>query len=102
MKTWCWGLQEGGLFIGAAVTQEELIDQLLASCPEGKLDAAALAADAKAAQGGKGGGGLWRLLGLGGQQGKADRSSSDPAPVWAPLAAHLQRIAGNQVRERLD
>ena len=89
--------QDGGLLVGAAVTQEELIDKLLASCQEQSSPLQPSAADvpdgARAARGA--GSGLWSLLGY---RSALTEAGVDPSAVWMPLAKHLQRIAGNQVR----
>ena len=81
------------MLIGAAVTQEELIDKLLelTSAPA----ASKLAATTSEAAGSFMGGfsRLW-----GGSASGAAASPADPKHVWLPIAKHLQRIAGNQVR----
>ncbi len=126
-------MQDGGLLIGAAITQEELIDCLLGSSSssssssaksgqssgaDGSRGAAARQAPGSCPNGqpqlpscrngqperqlprsSSGSGSVasavrW-LLGM--QDGSsAAKPSCDPAPVWVPLAKHLQRIAGNQ------
>ena len=90
-------LQEGGLLIGAAVTQEEVIDKLLEMTAPGtaasKVAAAATSAAAEAT--GSFIGGFSRLWG--GTSSGTATPSGDAKSVWLPLAKHLQRIAGNQV-----
>ena len=89
-------LQEGGLLIGAAVTQEEVIDKLL------ELSSRTQAAS-KLAAGGKPevtgsfmsfSNSFSRLWG--GASAGTGATSAAPQHVWLPLAKHLQRIAGNQ------
>ena len=87
-------LQEGGLIIGAAVTQEELIDKLLELTAAPSAGTKLAAATSEAASSFMGGfSRLW-----GGASSGAAASSADPKHVWLPIAKHLQRIAGNQVR----
>ena len=83
------------MLIGAAVTQEELIDKLLelTSASSSKL-AAATSDVASTFMGG------FRSL-WGGASSGAAASSADPKHVWLPIAKHLQRIAGNQARPYL-
>ena len=90
-------VQEGGLLIGAAVTQEEVIDKLL------ELSSPDIGAASKLAAGGKPevtgsfmsfSNSFSRLWG--GASSGAGAISADPQHVWLPLAKHLQRIAGNQ------
>ncbi|KAK9918869.1 hypothetical protein WJX75_007680 [Coccomyxa subellipsoidea] len=73
--------QDGGLLIGAAVTQEELIDCLLGSSSAKSSTSTDSSQGAAAQRGGSGA-----------------KPGADPAAVWVPMAKHLQRIAGNQVR----
>ena len=85
------------MLIGAAVTQEEVIDKLL------ELSSPDVGAASKLAAGGKpevtgsfmsfsnSFSRLWGGASLG-----AGAISADPQHVWLPLAKHLQRIAGNQ------
>ena len=75
------------------MTQEELIDKLLelTSAPSGSKLAAATSEAASSFMSG-----FSRLWG-GASSGTA-ASSADPKHVWLPIAKHLQRIAGNQVR----
>lgn len=92
------------MVVGAAVTQEELIDTLLRSCSADTQQEAPAGSEhappgaASQAAGAKGGAslGLWWLLGYKGEVAEAE---VDPSPVWRPLAQHLQRIAGSQVSE---
>ena len=74
------------------MTQEELIDKLLelTSASSSKL-AATTSEVASTFMGG------FRSL-WGGASSGAAASSADPKHVWLPIAKHLQRIAGNQVR----
>ena len=83
-------MQEGGLLIGAAVTQEELIDKLLELTSESSLKLATTSEVASSFMGG-----FSRLWG--GASSGAAALSADPKNVWLPIAKHLQRIAGNQV-----
>ena len=86
------------MLIGAAVTQEEVIDKLLElTAPDtaaSKVAPAAASAGAEAT--GSFMGGFSRLWG-GASSGTA-APSGDTKSVWLPLAKHLQRIAGNQVQ----
>ncbi|CAL5222937.1 g5372 [Coccomyxa viridis] len=82
---------EGGLLIGSAVTQEELIDKLLELTSESSSKLATTSEVASSFMGG-----FSRLWG--GAPSGAAASSADPKSVWLPIAKHLQRIAGNQVR----
>ena len=94
------------MLVGAAVTQEELIDELLRSCSEQTQQESPASSDRAAADKAAGAVsqsstatgatslGLWWLLGYKGEVAEAE---VDPTPVWRPLAQHLQRIAGNQV-----
>ena len=82
------------MLIGAAVTQEEVIDKLLElSAP---VDAASLllSASAPEAVGSflSGFSWLWGRASSG-----AGAASAEPKHVWLPIAKHLQRIAGSQV-----
>ena len=90
-------LQEGGLLIGAAVTQEEVVDKLLElTAPDAAASTVAAAAASAAADAtGSFIGGFSRLWG--GTSSGTAAPSGDAKPVWLPLAKHLQRIAGNQV-----
>ena len=82
------------MLIGAAVTQEELIDKLLELTIAPSAASKLAAATSEAA--GSLMGGFSRLWG-GSPSGTA-ASPADPKHVWLPIAKHLQRIAGNQVR----
>lgn len=123
----CHGAQDGGLLIGAAVTQEELIDCLLggssaksststdssqgaaarrapSSCPNGQpqLPSCRNGQPERPQRSSSGSGGsvsnaLKWLLGMQ-DGGSGAKPGADPAAVWVPMAKHLQRIAGNQVR----
>jgi len=86
----CAPLQDGGLLIGAAVTQEEVIDRLL------ELAAPATAAAKLTAAAPQVAGSFMSRL-WGGASSGAAAASADPKHVWLPIAKHLQRIAGNQV-----
>ncbi|BDA48926.1 probable indole-3-acetaldehyde oxidase [Coccomyxa sp. Obi] len=117
--------KEGGLLIGAAVTQEELIDCLLSSsssedggaksstrasgrhlprdCPNGQPTQLPSCPNGQPEQPQPNRSGSGSLAGavnwLLGRSSSAEVKSTDkcdPAAVWTPLAKHLQRIAGNQ------
>jgi len=78
------------MLIGAAVTQEEVIDRLL------ELAAPATAATKLTAAAPQVAGFFMSRL-WGGASSGAAAASADPKHVWLPIAKHLQRIAGNQV-----
>lgn len=90
-------MQEGGLLIGAAVTQDEVIDKLLELSSPDVGAASKLAAEGKPEVTGSfmsfsnSFSRLW-----GGASSGAGAISAAPQHVWLPLAQHLQRIAGNQ------
>ena len=85
------------MLIGAAVTQEEVIDKLLElTVPDtAASEVAAAAASAAAETTNSFIGGFSRLWG--GTSSGTTATSGDAKSVWLPLAKHLQRIAGNQV-----
>ena len=80
------------------MTQEEVVDKLLElTAPDTAAPhTAAAAASAAAETTSSFIGGFSRLWG--GTSSGTSAPSGDAKSVWLPLAKHLQRIAGNQVR----